>query len=151
MLYLTPIFVMLYLTRDIWHRHSVFTPVLSIYTDTWHVTLDILFMTLALGIYTGTQYIDPVLDLCHTWHLALTPGIWYAFCGTNTLTWHHDPWPDTTTPDTCIISLLRGLGMIIIFTRHLVFLNSCTPVYLNPWNREAHDFTPNIILLLTPP
>ena len=117
MLYLTPIFVMLYLTRDIWHRHSVFTPVLSIYTDTWHVTLDILYMTLALGIYTDTLYIDPVLDICHTWHLHLTHGIWYAFmwlsCGTNTWTWHHDSWPDTTTPDTCV---LYDIFMVITFT-----------------------------------
>ena len=77
MLYLTPIFAMLYLTPDIWHRHSVFTPVLSIYTDTWHVTLDILFMTPALGIYTSTRYIDPVLDMSY---LTPAPDTRYMIC-----------------------------------------------------------------------
>ena len=46
----------------------VFTPTLSIYTDTWHVILDIWFMTLALGIYTGTQYLHRHLA-CYTWYM----------------------------------------------------------------------------------
>ena len=71
MLYLIPIFDMLHLTRDVLHRHSVFTPVLSIYTDTWHITLDILFMTPALGIHTDTRYISVVvrLALAEPWNI----------------------------------------------------------------------------------
>ena len=91
-----PLGELTYLTRDIWHRYSVFTPVLSIYADTWYVTLDMLIMTPTLGIYTGTRYIDPVLDMSY---LTPAPDTRYMICWT----WHHDSWPDTTTPDTCII------------------------------------------------
>ena len=157
MLYLTPIFAMLYLTRDIWHRHSLFTPVLSIYTDTWHVTLDILFMTLALGIYTGTRYIDPGLDLCHTWHLTLTPGIWYAFMWYKyldltswLLTGHYHPDTYVLYDIFMTITVTGTWHDYYIISRYLVLLNSCTPVSLNPWNREAPDITPDIILPLTP-
>ena len=140
MLYLTLIFVMLYLTRDIWHRHSVFTPVLSIYTDTWHVTLDMLFMTPALGIYTGTRYVDPVLDICHTWHLHLTHGIWYAFMWYKyldltswPLTGHYYPWYLCYMTYSWL-SLLQGLGMIIISLPDILY--SCTPEFLYTWTPE---------------
>ena len=63
-----PTLSMLYLTRDIWHRYLVFTPALCIYTDNWHVTPDIWFMTPALGIYTGTRYLTPIFAM-----LYLTP------------------------------------------------------------------------------
>jgi len=68
---------------DLWHltpalsiytRYSVFIPALSIYTYTWLVTLDILFMTSTLGIYTGIRYIDPVLDM------SPAPDTWYMIC-----------------------------------------------------------------------
>ena len=98
----------------------------------------------------GTRY--DILDTC-TWHTVYD----MLLCGTNTWTWHHDSWPGTTTPDTCV---LYDIFMTITFTgtwhdyyiitRYFVLLNSCTPVYLNPWNREAPDITPDIILLLTP-
>ena len=72
-------------------------------------------------------------------------------------------WLDIMTLDRTLsplIPVLYGIFMTITFTktwhdyyiitRYLVLLNSCTPVYLNPWNREALDITPDIILLLTP-
>ena len=135
----TPTIGMLHLIYDLWHQHSVFTPVLSIYTDTWHVTLNMLFMTPTLGIYTDTRYIDPVLDICHTWHLTLTPGIWYAFM------WYKyldlTSWPLTGHYYPCYL-YLYDIFMTITFTgtwhdyyiitRYLVLLNSCTLVFLNP-------------------
>ena len=157
MLYLTPMFTMLHLTREIWHRHSVFTLVLSIYTDIWHITLDKLFMTPALGIYTGTQYMDPILKIWHTWHLHLTHGIWYVFMWYKyldltswPLTGHYYPWYLYYMIYSWL-SLLRGLGMTIILLPDTWY--SCTPELLytwTPWNREAPDITPDIILLLTP-
>ena len=60
MLYSTLIFAMIHLTRDIWHRHSVFTPTL------------------------GMLYLTPVFDMlyiCHmiynTWYLA--PDTWHLY------------------------------------------------------------------------
>ena len=140
--------------------YSVFTPALSIYTDTWHVTLDIWFMTPALGIYTGTWYLKPVprhLIFRHRYstYVILDTWPWHPLydmfsCGTSTLTWHCDPWPDTTTPDTCIIWHIHDyhfygdLAWLLYFyqifgTPELLY--SWTPVYLNPWNREAPDIT----------
>jgi len=170
----TPTLGKLHLIYDLWHRYSVFTPVPSIYTETWHVTLDIWFMTLTLSIYTGTRYlhrhlacytwymiydtgtryIDPVLDICHTWHLTLTPGIWHAFMWYEyleltswPLTRHYHPWYLYNMTYSWL-SLLRRLGMTIILLPDIWY--SWTPVHLNPWNREAPDITPDIILLLTP-
>ena len=173
--------------------YTVFTPALSIYTDTWHVTLDIWFMTPALGIYTGTRYLHrylvftPILGKLHliyelwlrhsvftlvlsictgTWYLKPVPRhlifrhrysiyvildtwSWYPVydmlsCGTSTLTWHCDPWPDTTTLDTCIIWHIHDYhfygDLVWLLYYYQIFgttefLYSWTPVYLNPWNR----------------
>ena len=144
-------------TLDPWHL----TPALGIYTGTQYLHrplacyTDMLFMTLALGIYTGTRYMDPVLEIWHTWHLHLTHGIWYAFMWykyldltSRLLTGHYHPW--------CLyymtyswLSLLQGLGMTIILLPDIWY--SWTPVLLyNPWNREAPDITPDIILMLIP-
>ena len=157
MLYLTPMFTMLHLTREIWHRHSVFTLVLSIYTDIWHITLDTLFMTPALGIYTGTQYMDPILKIWHTWHLHLTHGIWYVFMWykyldltSRPLTGHYHPWYLYLYDIFLTITFTGTWHGYYIITRYSVLLYSCTTVYLNPWNGEALDITPNTILLLTP-
>ena len=100
---------MLYLMHDLWHQHLIYY--------IWYLIHD-------------TRYLHRHL-ICYTWHLILTPGIWHALCGTSTLTWHRDPWPDTTTHDT----VLYGIFMTITFTgtwhdyyiitRHLVLLNSC--------------------------
>jgi len=109
MLYSPPIFAMLHLTRDIWHRHSVFTPVLGIYTGTQYLHRHLACYTWYVIYDSGTWYLH--------WHSIYRPGTWYVIldtctwhtvydmlsCGTNTLTWHRDSWPDTTTPDTCII------------------------------------------------
>ena len=136
----------------IWFRYS---PCYS-----WHRYLscypNMLFMTLALGIYTGTQYIDPVLDMTY---LTPAPDTRYMICfyvvqipGLDILTLDRTLLP--------LIPVLYDIFMTITFTgtwhdyyiitRYFVLLNSCTPVYLNPWNREALDITPDIILLLTP-
>ena len=89
------------------HRYSVFTPVLGIYTDTWHVTLDIWFMTPAHGIYTGTchaifdtRYPTPVLTMlhllldirhrylpCYIWHMIPDTGTYHA----TLITWYLTP------------------------------------------------------------
>ena len=152
MLYLTSIFAMLYLTRDIWHPHSVFTPVLSIYTDTWHVTLDILFMTPALSIYTGTRYIDPALDMSY---LTPAPDTRYMICfyvvqilGPDIMTL------DRTLPP--LMPVLYDIFMTITFTgtwhdyyiiTRLVLLNSCTPELLYTWTPEIGRLLTLLLIL----
>ena len=127
-----PTLNMLYLTRDIWHRH------LTCYT--WYMIYDT-----ALGIYTGTWYVIldfwcTVLDIrhqnliCHTWHLILTPGIWHAFMWYKyidltswPLTGHYRPWYLYYMAYSWL-SLLRGLDMIIILLPDIWYL--WTPVLL---------------------
>ena len=125
MLYLTPIFALFdtdtcHAIIDTNNCHAIFD------TDICHAVLDLWHLTPVLGIYTGTQYLHRHLA-CYTWyniydsgtrylhwHSIYRPGTWYVTCtwhmvydmlscGTNTWTWHHDSWPDTTTPDACII------------------------------------------------
>ena len=88
-------------------------------------------MTPTLGIYTGTRYIDPVLDM------SPAPDTWYMICfhvvqipGLDILTL------DRTLPP--LIPVLYDIFMTITFTgtwhdyyiitRYLVLLNSCIPV-----------------------
>ena len=165
MLYLTPVFAMLdtgicHAIFDTSNCHTIFD------TDICHAVLDLWHLTPVLGIYTGTQYLHRHLA-CYTWyviydsgtwylhrHSIYRPGTWYVIfvtctwhivydmlsCGTNTWTWHFDPWSDITTPDTCIymtyswLSLLRGLGMTIILLQDI--WNSWTPVLLYTWTPE---------------
>ena len=151
--------------------YSVFTRHLTCYTwcmiygtgtwyiifDTWSTTLDMLYLI------PDPQHLilTPVLDICHTCYLILTPGIWHML----TLTWlafmwykhidltswpligHYHPWYLYYMAYSWL-SPLRKLDMIIILLPDIWY--SWTPVYLNPWNREAPDITPDIILLLTP-
>ena len=146
---------MLYLVYDSWHRHSVFTPVLSIYTDTWHVTLDIWFMTpalgitLILGICTGTWYLKPVprysIFRHGTWYMSyLTPDpdtryvtsfIWYKYIDLTSwpLTGHYHPWY-LYYMTYSRLSLLWGLGMTIILLPDIWY--SWTPVHLYTWTPE---------------
>ena len=111
------ILAILYLTCDTWPRY------LSCYT--YHLTLD-----------TDTWYV--VLDTC-SWH----PVYDKLSCGTNTWTWHLDPWPNITTPDTCIhmtyiwLSLLWGHDMTIILL----------PVLLYTWTPEIGRLLTLLLIL----
>jgi len=128
-----------------WHRHSVVTPVLGM----------LYLIPVPRYLIFRHQYLTYViLDTC-SWY----PVYDLLSCGTSTLAWHHDPWPDTITPDTCIIWHIHDyhfygdLAWLLYYyqifgTPELLY--SWTHVYLNPWNREAPDITPDIILLLTP-
>ena len=145
---------MLHLIYDLWHRHLVFTPAHGIYTSTCHAIFDTWYPTPVLAMLHLSLDIRHRYLICHTWHLLLTPGICMLSCGTNTWIWHLDSWPDTTTQIPVYymtyswLSLLRGLGMIIILLPNIWY--SWTPVLLNslnPWNRKAPDITPDIILL----
>jgi len=131
-------------------------------TDICHATLDPWRLTPTLGMLywyvnhdSGTWYLHrhsiygpgtwyDILDTC-IWHLVYD----MPSCGTNTWTWHLDPWPDITTPDTCIymayswLLLLRGHDMIIILLLPDIWY-SWTPVLLYTW-------TPEIGMLLTLP
>ena len=143
----TPTLDMLYLIPDLWH--VIFD------TGTWHVILDTWSTTLDIW----HRYL-----ICHTWHLILTPDIWHMLIlmlshGTSTLTWYCDTWPDTITPDTCIIWHIHDYhfygDLAWLLYCYQIFgtpelLCSWTPVYLNHWNRETPDITPDIILLLIP-
>ena len=162
----TPTLGMLHLIYDLWHRHSVFTLVLSIYIDLGmlHLIYDLWLrhsvFTLALGIYTSTWYLKPV-----PWHLIFKPGTWYMtyfspdpdpWYTTHVnpylicykyidltswpLTRHYHPWYLYYMTYSWL-SLLRGLGMTIILLPNIWY--SWTPVLLNPWKRV----TPDIILL----
>ena len=146
MLYLIPIYYIWvrYLPCYSWHRYLPCYP--------WPVTSD-----------SGTWYLHR--------HSIYGPGTWdmtyltpasdtrYMICfyvvqipGLDILTLDRTLLP--------LIPVLYDIFMTITFTgtwhdyyiitRYLVLLNSCTPVFLNPWNREAPDITPDIILLLTP-
>jgi len=104
-------------------------------TDIWHATLDPWHLTLALGIYTGTRYVDPVLEMWHTWHLHLTHSIWYAFMWYKyldltswPLTGHYYPWYLYLYDIFMTITFTGTWHDYYIITRHLVLLNSCTPV-----------------------
>ena len=130
---------MVILIPDPWHLISN--------ADTWHLISD-------------TWYLILVLDMLslNTWHLI--SDTWRLTCshlihgmlslGTIHLTWCCDTSLDNIILDT----VLHCIFMIITFTgtwhdcytatRHLVLMNSCTPVFLNPLNRE----TPDIILLI---
>ena len=156
----TPTLDVLYLTRDIWHRHSV--------CYTWHLIHD-------------TWYLTPTLDMLYLildpWHLIYDTGTWYVIldiwfwhrhmthASTHLLCFHmvQVHWPDIVAPDRILsplIPVLYGISMTITFTgtwhdyyivtRYLVswtpkLLYSWTPVYLNPWNRETLDIMPLIL------
>ena len=116
---------MLHLIYDLWHRHSVFTPALDI-----------------CNLSHGTWYLDTGIDICHTWHLILTRGIqhmitvtwhafmWYKYIDLTSwpLTGHYHPWYLYYMAYSWL-SLLRGLGMIIILLPDIWY--SWTPVLLN--------------------
>ena len=144
---------LLNLIYDLWHRHSVFTPALDILyliPDPRHLILDI-----------GTWYMS---------YLSPDPNPRYMTHANPYLICFHvvqvhwpdimtHPWPDTTTPDTCIIWYIHDyhfygdLAWLLYYYQTFgtpELLYSWTPVYLSPWNREAPDITPDIILLLTP-
>ena len=161
------IIVMLYLTLDIWHRylpcyiwhmisdagtcHAIF--------DTWYLPPVLAMLYLTLDTDTGTchaifdtWYLTPVLAMlyltldiwhrylpCYTWHLISDTGTWYVIT-----------WPDIMTPDWILLhlyyltyswlSLLRGLGMIIILLPDLWY--SCTPELLYSWTPVSPDSCP---------
>jgi len=142
MLYLKLMFAMLYVICDTWYWY------LPYYI--WHVIpdLDTCLATLITWPWT------PILDMSY-----LTPAI-----DTRYMLYFHVvqiPGPDIMTLDQTLpplipdymtyswLSLLRGHDMIIILLLPDIWY-SWTPVYLNPWNREAPDFTPDITLLLIP-
>ena len=118
-----------YLPCYMWNRH------LSCYI--WHMIPDI---GTCHAIF-DTWYMTPVFDICY--HLALAH-----------LTWYCDTWPDTITLDTCTPCIFMAITFtgtwLLYYTIYLVLLDSCILVYLNPWNREAPDITPDTILLLIP-
>jgi len=134
MLYLVRILDMLYVICDTWYWY------LPYYT--WHVIPDPDICLATLITWHWTLMID-------TWRLLLTYGIcyifmWYKYLDLTLwlLTGHYHPWyliiwhiHDYTITGT-------WHDYYIIITRYLVLLSSCTPVYLNPWNREAPDITP---------
>jgi len=165
------LFDMLCLPHDIWHRYlTCYTCHMIYYTGIWHTMLATWYMTcytchliLILAMLYLTGDTRPRYLSCYTYHLILDTDSWYVIldtcswhpvydmisCGTNTWTWHHDSWPDITTPDTWSYDIFMTITITgtwhdyyIIITRYLVLLSSCTPVYLNPWNREAPDITP---------
>ena len=133
--------------------------------DTWHVILDIWFMTPALGIYTGTWYVilDNVprhLIFRHQYliYVILDTCSWYLVydmlsCGISTMTWHCDPWSDTTT----LIPILYDIFMTITFTgtwhdyyiitRYLVLMSSCTPELLYTWTPEIGRLLTLLLIL----
>ena len=114
------------LIPDIWcwdsHRHIGYLTLTYIHLILDVVTLTDILVTWPWHVYTGT---------CHasidTWHTA---------------TWYQYTWPDIVTPDWILLhqtpyffayswlSLLRGLDYYTVI-RHLVLLNSCTPILLN--------------------
>ena len=132
-----------------WHRHSVFTPAHGIYTGTQYLHRHLACYTWYMIYDSGTRYLHchsvftPALDIWNmshgtwyldtdTWYMSyLTPGIWHAFMWYEyidltlwPLTGHYHPWY-LYYVTYLWLSLLRRLSMIIIFTRHLVLLNSC--------------------------
>ena len=157
MLYLIPIFAMLYLTCDIWHRYSVFTPVLGIYSSTQYLHRHLACYTWYVIYDSGTWYLHRhSIYRPGTWYVILDTCTWHTVydmlsCGTNTWTWHLDPWPDITTPDTCIymtyswLSLLRGLGMTIILLPDIWY--SWTLVLLYPWTPEIGRLLTLLLIL----
>ena len=122
MLYLIPIFAMLHLIYDLWHRHSVFTPALSIYTGTWcliPVPRHLIFRhQYSIYVILDTWSWHPVYDAC--FHVVQVH------------------WPDIVALDRTLpplIPVLYNIFMTITFmgtwhdyyiiTRYLVLLNSC--------------------------
>ena len=153
----TPTLDMLYLTRDIWHRH------LTCYT--WHVISD----TDTRHVILDTWYQTPVLNMLYLtpdpWHLISDTDTWYVIL--DTWSWHliHDTihasthlarfhivqvhWPNIVAPDRILLPLIPVLCDIFmtitfmgtwydyyIITRHLVLLNSCAPKLLYTWTPE---------------
>ena len=145
-------------TLDIWHRHLIYY-IWYLIHDTWYLTtaLDMLYLIPDLRhliLDTGTwymSYLSPDPDPRYMTHANpyLTCFHWYKYIDLTLwpLTGHYHPWYLYYMTYSWL-SLLRGLGMIIILLSNIWY--SWTHVYLNPWNREAPDITPDIILLLTP-
>ena len=105
------------------------------YTDTWHVTLDIWFLTPVLDM----SYLTPALDtrymLC--FHVVQIPGpdivtldrtLWYLYY--MTYSW---------------LSLLRGLGMTIILLPDIWY--SWTSVLLYSWTPEIWRLLTLVLML----
>jgi len=147
--YIHLILGLLYLTHDIWQRYlSCYTYHMISNTDTYHAILIIWYLTPILAmLYLTLDIGHRVLVMLYLTPDIITLDTWHAITRTSTLDlilWHlyyiTYSW----------LSLLRGLGMIIIllpdfwYSWTLVLLNSWTPVFLNPCNRE----TPDIMLLI---
>ena len=138
----TPTLGMLHLIYDLWLRHSVFTLAHGIYTGTCHAIFDTWYPTPVLAMLHLSLDIRHRYLICHTWHLLLTPGIWYAFM------WYEIPGPDIVTLDRtlpprylCIIWHIHDyhcygdLAWLLYYYQILgtpKLLYSWTPVYLNP-------------------
>jgi len=150
--YQTPVLTMLYLTHDIRHRYlpCYIWPMISD-TGTCHAIFNTWYRTPVLAMLYLTHDTRHRYLPCYIWHLIYDTSIWHAILATwymtpvldicyhlvlAHLTWYCDPWPDTITPDTCItghIMIITFIGTwhdYYIITRHLVLLNSCTPVLL---------------------
>ena len=154
--------------------YSVFTRPWTCYTwhvtsdtDTWHVILDIWFMTPALGIYTGTQYLHRHL-ICYTWYLIpldirhryliyLTPAP-----DTRYMTCFHviqTHWLDIVTLDRTLPPLipilydifmtitLRGVDMVIILLLLSDIWYSWTPILLYTWTPEIGRLLTLLLIL----
>ena len=140
------------LTLDIWHWYLTWY---YLAPDTWHLISDTgTWHAITWHLIPDTWYLTPVLDMLplYTWYLTL--DIWYLTNDMLSL----DPWhmlsPSTDTFDWIFwhltgyyytwhlyyiayswLSLLRGLGMIIILLPEFgtpELMCSWTPVYLNP-------------------
>jgi len=129
------------------HRHSVFTPTPDTLYLIYNLWLRHSIFTLALGIYTGTWYLIPVprhLIFRHRYSIYVILDTWswhpvydILSCGTSTLTWHCDPWPDTTIPDTCIIWHIHDYHFYGDLTWLLYYYQTFgTPELLYTWTPE---------------
>ena len=145
----------------IWHRYlSCYIWYLPCYmwyvtpdTDTCHAIYDMWYPTPVLVLLHLSLDIRHWFLICHTWHLLLTHGIWYAFMWYKyldltlwLLTGHYHTW---------YLWHIHGYhfygDLIIILLPYIWY--SWTPVLLYTWPPEigeAPDITPDIILLLIP-
>ena len=128
------------------HDSLLYKLIYGIYIDTWYVIFD----TWSTALDIRHRYL-----ICHTWHLILIPDIWHAFMWYKyidltswPLTGHYHPWYMYYMAYSWL-SLLRGLGMIIILLPDIWY--SWTPVLLNSCILEPlKKGTPDTILLLIP-
>ena len=144
-----------------WHRHLVFTPahgILHRYLPCyiWHWYLPCYIWHRHLSCYIWHRYLS-----CYIWHMIPDTGTWCVIldtcslhpvydmlsCGINTWTWHRDFWPDTTTPDTCV---LYDIFMAITFTgTWLLYYYHIfgTPELLYTWTPEIRRLLTLLLML----